>query len=155
MQQIDRYRKHCLGVGDINRKGSYLAAWDLACKPKEDGGLGIVDLRAQNSALLLKFLNKFYNHVNIPWVSLTWSKYYRNNYIPPHSRSPTGSFWWKDLLKLTDDFRTDDFRRLTKCVPSKGKLVMLWQDEWSDGLLKDKFPELFSFVRKLKCSIRF
>jgi len=32
---------------------------------------------------------------------------------------------------------------------------MLWQDEWSDGLLKDKFPELFSFVRKPKCSIIF
>ena len=33
--------------------------------------------------------------------------------------------------------------------------LCFWQDEWSDGLLKDKFSELFSFVRKPKCSIRF
>jgi hypothetical protein len=83
-------------------------------------------------------------------VSLTWNKFYRNTYIPPHARSPTGSFWWKDLLKLTDDFKN-----LIRCVPSKGNSVMLWQDVWSDGMMKDKFPELFSFARKPKCSIRF
>ena len=83
IEQIDKYRKHCLwSGGDINRKGSYLAVWNVACKPKEDGGLGI---RAQNhnSALLLKYLDKFYNHANIHWVSLTWSKFYKNNHIPP------------------------------------------------------------------------
>jgi len=84
IEQIDKYWKHCLwSGGDINRKGSCLAAWNVACKPKEDGGLGIIDLRAHNLALLLKYLDKFYNHANIPWVSLTWSKFYKNNHIPP------------------------------------------------------------------------
>lgn len=151
LDQIDKYRKHCLwSGGDINRKGSCLAAWNTACKPKDEGGLGIIDLRAQNSALLLKYLNKFYNHTNIPWVNLTWVKFYKNNYIPPHAERATRSFWWKDLLKLTDIFR-----EITTCALSKGNSVMIWNDSWSDSLMKDKYLKLFSFARKLKCSIRF
>jgi hypothetical protein len=42
IKQIDVYRKHCLwSKGDINRKGSCLVAWEIACKPKDQGGLGI------------------------------------------------------------------------------------------------------------------
>lgn len=60
IKQIDRYRKHCLwSGGDINRKGSCLAAWEPACRPKNEGGLGITDLKTQNKALLLKHLDKF------------------------------------------------------------------------------------------------
>jgi hypothetical protein len=75
-------------------------AWETACKPKKEGGLGIIDLEKQNDALLMKYLDKFYNHANIPWVSLTWSKFYSNTTTPPQARSPVGSFWWKEVLKL-------------------------------------------------------
>jgi hypothetical protein len=69
IKQIDVYRKHCLWIkGDITRKGTCLVAWETACKPKDQGGLGIIDIKSQNNALLLKFLDKFYNKAEIPWV---------------------------------------------------------------------------------------
>jgi hypothetical protein len=34
------------------------------------GGLGIVDFQKQNAALLIKFLDKFYNKGDVPWVQL-------------------------------------------------------------------------------------
>jgi hypothetical protein len=40
-----------------------LAAWSMICKPKEKGGLGIINLHLQNRPLLLKHLDKFYNNV--------------------------------------------------------------------------------------------
>jgi hypothetical protein len=46
-------------------------AWKKACLPKDQGGLGIINLRLQNSAFLLKHLHKFYNHEDLPWVKLT------------------------------------------------------------------------------------
>jgi hypothetical protein len=55
--------------GDINKKGKCLAAWETACKPKNQGGLGIIDISNQNNALLMKYLEKFYNKADIPWVS--------------------------------------------------------------------------------------
>jgi hypothetical protein len=38
----------------------------MICKPKEKGGLGVVDFQKQNAALLIKFLDKFYNQEEIP-----------------------------------------------------------------------------------------
>ena len=65
IKQIDIYRKHCLwSRGDINRKGSCLVALETVCKPKDQGGLGIIDIDSQNNALLMKYLDKFYNQAD-------------------------------------------------------------------------------------------
>jgi len=151
IKQIDIFRKHCLwSKGDINRRGSCLVAWEFACKPKDQGGLGIIDIQSQNEALLMKFLDKFYNNHDIPWVKLTWSAFYSNNQTPPQARSPIGSFWWKDILKL---FRK--FQNLAICSAHRGNTIMFWSDNWTGQLLKTQFPELFSFTRKPKCSISY
>jgi hypothetical protein len=52
---IDKHRKNCLWRGkDFNSKRYNLAAWDLVRKPKDKGGLGVINLSIQNDALLLK-----------------------------------------------------------------------------------------------------
>jgi hypothetical protein len=67
IDQIDKYRKHCLLRGaDLNAKKPPQATWSLATRPKKGGGLGILNLKTQNDALLLKNLHKFYNKVNCP-----------------------------------------------------------------------------------------
>jgi hypothetical protein len=64
-QQIDKYRKHCMWRGsNLNTRKPPLAAWKLATKPKREGGLGIINLKTQNDALLLKILHKFFNKVD-------------------------------------------------------------------------------------------
>ena len=105
IEQVDKYIMHFLwDNGDINRKGGCLVAWDKACLPKNQGGLGIIDLRAQNTALLLKYLHKFYNKMDVPWVSLTWRCMYSRSTVA-HVRSGVGSFWWRDVMTLSDSFR--------------------------------------------------
>lgn len=42
------------------------AAWELVCKTKEEGGLGVIDLHLHNQALLMKNLDKFFNGRDIP-----------------------------------------------------------------------------------------
>ena len=82
-----------------------MVAWNKCTKPKKKGGLVVVNLRAQNTALLMKNLDKFYNQrLNIPWVKLVWNTYYPNGEVP-HAEKEMGSFWWKDLLRLVDLFR--------------------------------------------------
>jgi hypothetical protein len=64
--QIDKYRKHCIWRGaDINQRVNAKAAWPLVSKPKELGGLGVLDIKTQNEALLIKNLHKFFNRVDI------------------------------------------------------------------------------------------
>lgn len=76
IENINRAKKQCLWRGhDPEKKGGNLVAWPTVMKPKEKGGLGVINLRLQNDALLLKQLIKFYNKEAIPWIELIWSKY--------------------------------------------------------------------------------
>jgi hypothetical protein len=55
IDNIDRVRKQCLWRGsDATKKGGNLVAWSTVQKPKLKGGLGVINLRLQNEALLLK-----------------------------------------------------------------------------------------------------
>lgn len=104
IEQVDKYRKHCLWRGsEINSNKPPKAAWKLVCLPKEEGGLGVIDLRVQNEALLLKRLHKFFNKKDLPWVNLVWDNYYRNGKL--HGLTKKGSFWWCHILELLDSYK--------------------------------------------------
>lgn len=62
IKQIDKYRKYVLWRGgDVNAKTPSKAAWSMVCVSKKEGGLGVLNLQAQNEALLHKYLDKFFN----------------------------------------------------------------------------------------------
>jgi hypothetical protein len=94
-------------------------------------------------ALLFKFLDKFYKNREIPWVKLIWHAYYMDKV--PHSEQLCGYFWWKDVLKLVDNFRG-----VAEISLGSGKSFLFLSDNWKVNddhrPIKDRFPRLFSFV---------
>jgi len=132
---------------DSNAKMKPLVAWKKCSKPKIKGGLGTINLRSQNSALLLKHLDKFYNRKEIPWVKLVWHAHYSNGDIP-HATIDKGSFWWKDILKLCDLFRG-----IANCKIGNGSTVLFWSDLWNDNVMQNNFPRLFTFAKNKKISV--
>jgi hypothetical protein len=119
LESFDRARRHCIWRNsDCNAKSKLLVAWKKCTKPKRRGGLGIINLRSQNTALLLKHLDKFYNKRDIPWVNLIWNIYYGEGEVP-HATKDKGSFWWKDLVKLCDIYRG-----IAKCTVGDGTTVL-------------------------------
>jgi hypothetical protein len=144
---IDKFRKHCPWRGSSsNGRSMPKAAWDMVSLPKNEGGLGIIDITLQNQALLMKNLDKFYNKKDIPWVSLIWEKHYPNGKLPNHVKK--GSFWWKDLLKLIPQFK-----ELTKVQIRSGETCLLWKDKWQSQPLQTMFPECYSFAKNLNISL--
>ena len=131
---------------DSNAKMKPLVAWLKCCKPKKSG-LGIINLRSQNSALLLKHLDKFYNKKEIPWVKLIWHAHYSNGDIP-HASTDRGSFWWRDVLKLCDLFRG-----IANCKIRDGSTVLFWSDLWNDNVMQIKFLRLYSFAKNKNISV--
>jgi hypothetical protein len=117
IDNIDRARKQCLWRGsDMSKKGGNWAAWPMVQKPKNKGGLGVINLSVQNDALLVKHLHKFYNKVDVPWVNLIWSKYYTDKVT--HASREVGSFWWKDVHRLSYIFRN-----IARCSLGDGTTV--------------------------------
>jgi hypothetical protein len=117
------------------------AAWTMVCKSKKEGGLGVLDLKTQNEALLLKHLMKFFNREDIPWVALVWESYYEAGSLPSSS-SKKGSFWWRDILKLTDKFKG-----LAAVNINNARSCYLWTDLWNSKVPMQAYLELFSFVK--------
>jgi hypothetical protein len=116
------------------------------CRPKEQGGLGVLNLDVQNKTLLLKNLHKFYNNLDIPWVNLIRDTYYDED-RPPGIKME-GSFWWKSHLKLLDSYKA-----LARCNVGNGKTALFWTDLWSDNCLHLKFPHLITFAKRTDISV--
>jgi hypothetical protein len=147
-EYFDRARRHCMWRNSgSNAKSKPLLAWKKCTKPKRNWGLGIINLRSQNKALLIKHLDKFYNKADIPWVNLIWNTHYTNGEVP-HATKDRGSFWWRDVLKLTDWFIG-----ITKCKVGDRTTVLFWEDVWNDHLLQHRFPMLYSFAKNKSISV--
>jgi hypothetical protein len=113
----------------------------MVCRPREEGGLRVIDLQKQNEALLLKNLDKFFNRVDTPWVSLVWEKHYPNGKLPNHIKKD--SFWWRDVLKLLNcykDFSLVEVKNDQSCL--------LWSNNWNTQPLQTQIPKLCSFAKK-------
>ena len=66
IEQLDKYRKHLLLSGSsLEDKKPPKAALQMVCLSKEEGGLRVLDLTAQNDALLMNNIHKFFNHDNL------------------------------------------------------------------------------------------
>jgi hypothetical protein len=107
----------------------------MICKPKRNGGLGILDFKLQNEALLLKQLHKFFNRVDLPWVKLVWN-YYR-------------SFWWRDVVKLSELYRY-----VTSVIIKDGSTTLFWVDKWNEICPQEKFPRLYSYTVNQTISVK-
>lgn len=139
-EAVDKRRRIALrNKSEITGKCKSLAAWDKVCSPKSRGGLGVLNISAFNEAQMIKFLHKFYNQTDTPWVKLLWSSYYRNS-IPLIS-DVLGSFWWRDLVRLIPSYKD-----VVKALPGSGSSIAFWHDDWYSDPLCTKFSRAFSFA---------
>jgi hypothetical protein len=148
-EQVIKYMRHCLWrkrTADVQAKGSALVSWKKICRPKDQGGLGVLNLDVQNKSLLLKNLDKFYNNLDTPWANLIRDTYYDED-NPPGIKME-GSFWWKAHLKLIDTYKA-----MARCSLGNGRSVLFWTDLWGETCLHHKFPHLVSFAKRTDVSI--
>lgn len=106
----------------------------------------MLDIRVQNVGLLMKFLHSFYNKRDTPWCELIWSTYYEGKI--PHATDTCGSFWWRDVMDLSDTYRG-----ITNVKVGDGSTALFWKDMWHDRLLELSHPRAFSFAKEEDTSV--
>ena len=84
--------------------GPAVIAYDKVCRPRKQGGLGILYVSLHNKALMMKIVQKFLNEEPLPWVQVIWEKYYSQSL--PGSKLQ-GSNWWRSHLGLFDDYKSN------------------------------------------------
>jgi hypothetical protein len=80
LKKLDFYRSNFSWQGDNHKKKYRLTKWGILCLPKEQGGLGIINLEVQNICLLSKWLFKLIHEDGV-WQELLRKKYFKNKII--------------------------------------------------------------------------
>ncbi|PON92327.1 LOW QUALITY PROTEIN: hypothetical protein TorRG33x02_118320 [Trema orientale] len=75
IETIEKLMHDFLWEGEDLLGGEHLVAWDLVCRPKLQGGLGIGNVLARNKALPMKWLWRFPKKRYALWYKVIKNKY--------------------------------------------------------------------------------
>jgi hypothetical protein len=115
------------------------------CQTKSLGGLGIVNLEAQNVCLLSKWLFKLLNEDGM-WQKLIRRKYLKNNTLSQVTNKPSDSHFWSGLMDIKDHFLS-----IGRFLVHNGEQIRFCEDVWlGNQKLKDRYSCLYNIVRRKK-----
>jgi hypothetical protein len=122
LQRLDYYRSRFFWQGDSEKKKYRLARWNVVCRPKDQGGLGIHDLEAKNTALLGKWLFKLLTEEGV-WQTLLRRKYIGSKALSHITWKPGDSHFWAGLMHTKNSFF-----RYGSFLIKDGSEIRFWED---------------------------
>jgi hypothetical protein len=126
------------GTGE--KRKFHWVKWPDVCRPKDQGGLGVLNSRFLNIALMTKWIWRLYNEDEgqCLWLKLLRAKYPGATNI--FSSSPSGgSPFWHQLHKIKHFFKLG-----AKFILGNGQNILFWTDWWSgESPLCERFHTLF------------
>ena len=99
-KRLDFYRSRFFWQSDELKRKYRLAKWDIICRPKDQGGLGIENLEVKNRCLLSKWLSKLSIETDATWAQILRSKYHQSKTLSQVTPRPTESPFWKGLMRV-------------------------------------------------------
>jgi hypothetical protein len=141
--EIDKRRCGYFWIGQTTTSGGQCKiAWDVVCRPIEEGGLNIKNLEIQNICFLLKFIHKLHTSNDSSWVNWICSTVYRGNKRLGDKNSICSNSW-RYLMTLIQLYRD-----LTIVTLGDGRHTSFWLDSWiGNKPLSTQFLALFSHVQ--------
>ncbi|KAJ1691746.1 hypothetical protein LUZ63_015901 [Rhynchospora breviuscula] len=137
IKTIDKLRSDFLWHGTSTDQGRMvMVPWCLVTKPKQCGGLGVLDLKTFNLALLSKWMWRWFSPEQFLWKS-------QLNALYQHRPSiyPTNSVLQKVLFQTSFIFQDG----LSFSV-GNGESVLFWHHNWGLGAIKFQHQELFQLA---------
>ncbi|WMV40391.1 hypothetical protein MTR67_033776 [Solanum verrucosum] len=153
VKRMDAIRRNFLWQGncDSNNHKFHLVKWDQVILSKNEGGLGIRNLKIQNQSLLMKWLWRFASEEQALWKETIKARFGMENlWITNLSTQPYGSGIWRSIRNLWIKF----FNKCKIKVGNGGR-TLFWEDKWVDQVtLRNRFPILFNMSLQKEATIR-
>jgi hypothetical protein len=141
-KRLDFFRSSFFWQTDETKKKYRLTRWNMVCRPKDQGGLGIEVLELKNKCLLSKWLFKILTEEGM-WQQLITNKYIKNQTLAQVEAKPSDSPFWKGLMHVKDDFLKRGAFKL-----GNGEDIRFWEDVWLGGTtLAQQYPALYNIVQ--------
>ena len=139
-QVIDEVRSKFFWQGTGKKRKYHMVKWDALIRPKDFGGLGILDVRAMNVCLVAKWLDRLENGPNNVCCELLKRKYLGSKNIF-QIKKVSGSQFWRGLLGVRKWFQWGRAMKVRS-----GRQTSFWEDVWlGDCALKTQFHNLYNF----------
>ncbi|GLT30007.1 hypothetical protein SLA2020_048330 [Shorea laevis] len=138
------------GGVELKRKIPWVK-WDYVCTSKKKGGLGVLDLRRKNWALLGKWWFRFGDGVEGLWKRVVWEKYYGGRQEVDITAVDTVrlSRIWRDVISI--GLRSVRLKNMLvkgfRWVVGDGSQVDFWKAVWvGEKTLRELCPRLFQLA---------
>jgi hypothetical protein len=136
---FDKHRNKFFWEGRGTKKKYHLVSWPSICQPKCQGGLGVMNTKAMNIALMAKWIWRIYSEQNpeLLWLRLLKAKYKTKEIF---STNPVGcSPFWHSIHKVKEQFKLG-----VRFLPRRRSSASFWKDLWlGEEPLCVRFPSLF------------
>jgi hypothetical protein len=103
LHKLNFYRSRFFWQGNDHKKKYRLEKLGVIYRPKDQGGLRVLNLEIQNRCLLSKWLFSLINTEGA-WQQLIRNKYLGMKTITQVTRNPDESQFWSGLMSVKDDF---------------------------------------------------
>jgi len=107
INQITCLCRNFLWTGSTTRNMSALVAWKNICLPKDEGGLGLYDIKARNNCFLVKQLWNIHLKADSIWIRWVHHFYLQDTNIWTTPLQQTSSPLWKSFIKFRDRLLDD------------------------------------------------
>ena len=133
IREIDKMCASFLWSGPEMNPKKAKVAWEVVCKPRQEGGLGLRCLKEANDVCCLKLIWKIVSKSNSLWVRWIEANLLKRRSFWSIKHTSSGSWIWRKLLKyraVASSFFQVEVRN--------GQATSFWHDKWSDlGRLSD------------------
>jgi hypothetical protein len=136
---FDKHRNRFLWEGQGTKKKYHLVSWPSICHPKCQGGLGVMNTKAINIALMAKWIWRIYYEQNteLLWLRLLKDKYKTEEFF--FTNTVGCSPFWHSIHKVKEQFKLG-----VRFLPGRRSSVIFWKDSWlGEEPLCVRFPSLF------------
>ncbi|KAK1275589.1 hypothetical protein QJS04_geneDACA012807 [Acorus gramineus] len=144
--KIDVIRRRFLWRGEEgNGKSPHLVDWATVCKPKKEGGLGMLDLKSMNSTLLTKWLWRWVTGQNVTWIRVMKDRY--EGHSMGEKRWPVINAKMSSVCKGLFAER-GEVERAIGWELGNGISIQFWHDRWcGEERLGDVAPNILRLAR--------
>lgn len=147
-RKMDSIRGNFYWQGAEDKFKYHMLKWEAVARPKEYGGLGIINTRIMNECLIVKWIWKIVAGDNSIWCRLLWAKYCKNRDFFS-SRSGGSYEFWKGLHKVKHLFQWGATYKV-----HKGVKVCFWTDVWMGNVpLKLVYPNRYKICENTKAKM--
>lgn len=137
---IEKIQKRFLWLGVEEKKRLPLIGWNLVCRPKKAGGLGLRRIRMVNKILLAKKIWRIFSSSR-EWTDIMANKYLENNrsfiILKDSHLLPRGSTCWNNLINGKNIMELGTGWQVRNINHTR-----FWEDRW---LFKEPLVKINSF----------